>query len=108
CTGSVFVSGGQLLVPNQPLTIGGGDVGQLTVSGTGFVRAFDLDVCQTINSVGTFTLSGGTVEVLDQFLVGDNAGATGYVWITGGSLIMTNPIASNVGDDGRGLMVVSN
>jgi len=87
-TGAVWVTGGQLSVPNNFLEIGAnGLMGQMTVSnGTATARDFVVGYGNTAPSVGTLTVAGGTVQTLLGFTAGYSPSVTGTVWVTGGQL----------------------
>jgi hypothetical protein len=80
-TGSVFITGGQLTVTNQgvsvtgietgrlSLTIGGFGVGQMTLS-NGSLLAQSVIVGNCENSQGTLTIAGGTASVASTLTAG--------------------------------------
>src|SRR5205823_4129212 len=59
------------------------------------------------SGVGTLTMAGGTNNTDVGFDVGENAGSTGAVWVTGGLLMATND-NEIVGLSGVGQMTLSN
>ena len=105
-TGTVWVTGGQLIVTNDSTLVGGDGVGQMTVS-NGTVLLADLTVASNATARGTLTVAGGTNIVKGLLTIGDAPGATGTVWATGGQLTATNQITS-LGEEGVGQMTVSN
>lgn len=89
-TGSVFVSGGQLIVPSG-VTIGQQCSGEMTVTG-GTVRTGTIFIGDRANGNGTLTVAGsGFLESSGLLQIGAFGGSSGTVWVTGGSLIVTNP-----------------
>jgi T5SS/PEP-CTERM-associated repeat protein len=108
-TGTVWLTGGQLISTNLPsphFEIGSGGVGQMTVS-NGTWRSAQVFVGTQSGSQGTLTIAGGTNTLEDMLVGGFFSGGTGTVWMTGGQLNCTN-FASIVGYDGVGRMIVSN
>jgi len=102
-TGSVWISGGQLLMP-VTMRVASDGIGQMTVS-NGLVRVGGIAVSQS--RAGTLTIAGGTVEVTGTVPVGNFVNSTGTVWLIGGQLTMTNHDLY-VGYSGAGTLVVSN
>jgi len=89
-TGTVNVTGGQLIVTNAPITIGNLGVGSMTVS-NGAVSTTGVDIGAGTNSQGTLTLQvGSTMTVSSNLTAGSASGATGTVNVTGGQLVVTN------------------
>ncbi len=119
-TGSVFITGGQLTVTNQgvsvtgfetgqlSLTIAGFGVGQMTLS-NGSLLAQSVIVGNCESSQGTLTIAGGTASVASTLTAGVStpitniccggvphsltvvvSNATGVIDVTGGSLTVTN------------------
>ena len=61
------------------------------------------------SGAGTLTLPAGTMSVASNLVLGTSVGATGTLWLTGGSLSLTNPSSTTiVGNRGDGNVVVSN
>jgi hypothetical protein len=88
-TGAVWITGGQLSVPNNYTIIGNSGAGRLTIS-NGTMTAVTLIVGNGSNP-GTLTVAGGTMTLLSGLTVGDCGGSmTGIVMITGGNLFVTN------------------
>ena len=112
-TGTVAVTGGQLIATNAPITIGSLGVGSMTVS-NGTVATTGVDLGAGTNSQGTLTLQdGSTVTVSSNLTAGSASGAAGTVSVTGGQLVVTNGTVG-VGNNGAltngsgvGLMTVS-
>lgn len=105
-TGSVWLTSGALVISNEALVVGNSSVGQMTVS-NGFVFSREQYVGGFTGAQGTLTIAGGT-NILSSFLkVGETAGVTGTVWVTGGQLVVTNG-NSLIGNSGVGQMTVSN
>jgi uncharacterized repeat protein (TIGR03803 family) len=113
-TGTVNVTGGQLIATNAPITIGNLGVGSMTVS-SGTVSTTGIDIGAGTNSQGTLTLEeGSTVVISSNLTAGSASGATGTISVTGGQLVATNGVIG-VGNDGTaangfgvGTMTVSN
>src|SRR5262249_54991830 len=107
--GRVWLNGGSAV----NLTNSGGSVflgtrgrGQMTVSNS----AVNTDVMIVGNvgpGVGTLTMASGTITGPNGFDVGESSGATGVVWITGGTLVATNA-DQIIGLSGVGQMSLSN
>ncbi len=98
-TGTVNVTGGQLIVTNAPITIGSLGVGSMTVS-NGTVSTTGVDIGAGTNSQGTLTLQdGSTMTVSSNLTAGSAAGATGTVSVSGGQLVVSNGTLG-VGNDG--------
>ena len=92
-TGLVNVAGGQLLVGSYTLFVGRGGNGQLTVSNGVVQAARVLVAADTTNSVGSsglLSLSGGTLLVTTNLLVGSASYSSGQMDIEGGSVVVTN------------------
>ena len=106
-TGSVFITGGQLTVTNQgvsvgsfrtgqlPLTIGGFGVGQMTLS-NGSLLAQSVIVGNCENSQGTLTIAGGTVSVASALTAGVSTFITNnYGGYTGEDIERLTIVVSN-------------
>lgn len=106
-TGIVQVTGGTLLATNgaaNGITVGSVGSGEMTVSG-GTVLTRGLNVGGNASSAGVGTLAvSGTghlqVTVPNGFGVGRLAGSTGYVSVSGGTLLATNSGYSIMGWNG--------
>ncbi len=106
-TGSVWMSGTQLSVPNGATVVGNTfGTGQLTVS-NGTVLTSETAVGANFRGQGTLTLTAGAITSSSNLLVGSDLFATGTVWITGGQLTVTNGL-SEIGDGGVGRLIISN
>ncbi|HUJ70996.1 MAG TPA: Amuc_1099 family pilus-like system protein [Verrucomicrobiae bacterium] len=116
--GSVWLTGGQLLVSNfnDVTIIGDGDfsAGQMTVS-NGFWLTAAVQIGLFAESQGTLTIAGGTNIISappngtgTPFMHVGREGGNGILWLTGGLLVFTNG-TTTVGDQGGfGEIVVSN
>src|SRR5260221_14017670 len=71
----------------------------------GVVGCDDIYVGDDFN--GSLLMVGGTMSVLSLLHVGEFAGSTGVVWMTGGDLLATN-LTTFIGNDGVGQMTISN
>jgi hypothetical protein len=102
-SGTLLVNGGQLVMTNQTLFIGGGGTGQVTVAG-GTVMASAVNV----GNQGTLTVAGGalTVSASPALMVAETTSETGTVWLTGGQTALTGTLWLGYG--GAGQMTVSN
>lgn len=108
-TGTVWMSGGELIVTNTGVAIALGDSGvaQMTIS-NGFCQTPALYVAYASSAQGTLSLAGGTLMVGQQgMILGNGPGNTGSVWMTQGRLITTNAL-TEVGAAGVGSLTMSN
>ena len=105
-TGVVWVTGGRLVVTNALMAIGNGASGQMTIS-NGTYLALAVNVGDSLGSVGTLTVAGGTNVLSNVFVVGNGTGSKGAVWVTGGLLVATNNLIE-IGNFGVGQMTISN
>jgi hypothetical protein len=104
--GNIWVNAGTFMVTNKITELGYVAQGSLTVSnGTTDIGA--LEIAENPGSAGTLTLAGGTNALDGYILVGNSLGATGTVWMTGGSMLATGSV-TRVGNAGPGQMIVSN
>jgi hypothetical protein len=94
-TGTVWVTGGQLVVTNDVTYVGNSGVGQLTIS-NGTVLANIVHVGNAAGSQGTLTIAGGSLLVTDdahnamtEVRYGTLTLTTGGVFVTD-SLLITN------------------
>jgi len=102
-TGTVWMTGGQLAVTNDRVSLGDVGDGRMIVS-NGTLVANKLVV--GFGTRGTFTAAGGSNN-LSTLTVGALAGGTGAVWITGGQTgSATAP--TFIGSNGVGQVTVSN
>ena len=108
-TGTVVFSGNLLLATNSTTTVCLRGTGQMVVSNAGSFYGNNLVVASTNGAQGTFSTVGlASFSQLNGFLsVGDQAGATGTVFVGGGQLVVTNS-SLTVGNAGVGQMIVSN
>jgi hypothetical protein len=105
-TGSVWLTGGQLTVPNNTTDVGSGGAGQMTVS-NGTWRAGGINVGNFAGSQGTLTLAGGT-NFSSGMSIGLHVGATGAVWMTGLSQFNLTNGGIDIGGAGVAQLTVSN
>jgi hypothetical protein len=116
-TGTVWMTGGQLVASNGFSTIGFSGSGQMAVS-NGTVLGAAIFVGLDTGARGTLTMAGGIINSglggsSDPALtVGRNASSTGTVWITGGQLVATNVVGGGslviIGQSGVGRLTLSN
>ena len=95
-TGTIWMTGGRLVVTNATTFIGVSGLGQMTVS-NGHWLAATVNVGANAGSQGTLTINGGTNAIVGPLTIGNGTGA---VWITGGTLVITNDpenVTSGVG-----------
>jgi hypothetical protein len=85
-TGTIWMTGGRLVVTNATTFIGVSGLGQMTVSNGNWLAA-NVNVGANAGSRGTLTVNGGTNAIVGPLTVGNGTGA---VWITGGTLAITN------------------
>jgi hypothetical protein len=92
-TGLVTVASGELVTTSNKVFVARGGVGELDVSG-GLVEAASLlvaaDTTNSVGATGTMSVTGGSVMLSSNLLVGSSLLSTGQVFISGGSLIVTN------------------
>jgi T5SS/PEP-CTERM-associated repeat protein len=110
CTGSVVMTGGQLVVANNltnVMRIGDDGFGLMTVSNASMLVG-DVSVARHDGAEGKLVLlPGGSFGGSDDVSIGRFSGATGLVLIAGGQMVITNhPIW--VGREGVGQLIVSN
>jgi hypothetical protein len=116
----MIASGAQLLVTNSSLQVGGYTAIGFSGSGRaalskGALQAGDdralangVFVGLASGSQGTLSISGGIYIGLGHLCLGQEAGSTGVVWVTGGQLVTSNNYLTTVGGDGVGQFVISN
>ncbi len=104
-TGTVSVSGGQLVATNTQAHIGFFGNGTLNQS-AGMVLLKNPTVGENSGSQGTLNLSGGTNLNVSSLIVGYSGGATGTILVAGGQLVVTNSFAY-IGLYGKGTMTQS-
>lgn len=92
-TGVVSVAGGQLLNDGQKIYVGRGGWGQLDLK-SGLVQGgFLLVAADTTNSVGAagiLTITNGTLGLSSNLVVGSSGYSTGQVYVSGGTVSVTN------------------
>jgi fibronectin-binding autotransporter adhesin len=92
-TGLVTIAGGHVSADGQQIYVGRGGQGQMNLSG-GTVQADELLVAaDTTNSVGgsgVLNIANGNLLIASSLLVGSVTFSTGQVFITGGTIIVTN------------------
>src|SRR5882724_7845152 len=109
-TGTVWMTGGQLTVPNQSTALGDPGFGQMTVS-NGTWAASIVSVRQ-----GALTITGGSHKLWELAIASGASTLTASVWLVGGSLAITNTTTAFsgstndtlVGLNGFGQMTISN
>ncbi|HVM61053.1 MAG TPA: thrombospondin type 3 repeat-containing protein [Verrucomicrobiae bacterium] len=112
-SGSITLTGGQLLLTNgppgifasPPSSIGINGVSQLTVSSGQFQSmSGTMFVGSGQGSSGNLAINGGSVLLAPfcPLVVGMETGAVGHVSVTSGSLVVTNAFSTLVGCDGSG------
>jgi T5SS/PEP-CTERM-associated repeat protein len=97
--GTVLISGGQLLCESQKVFVGQGGDGQLGISSGSLTAGAVLVAGDSTNSIGAsgnVALSGGSIILNSNFVVGSAAYSTGQVAIAGGELVVTNAGGSGV------------
>ncbi len=110
-TGTVWLTGGQLIVSNSFIAVGVGGVGRMTVS-NGTLMADSIIVSTNGTARGVFSVVGGNVVIGGQavtngFRIGDTAGTTGSVQVSDAQLVVTNT-TTIIGRLGIAAMSVSN
>jgi hypothetical protein len=107
CT--VWMTGGTLLAPGG-CSIGLSSTGNMTVSNgtwrTGFAIVGDDPTEDELPGTGAVTVVGGTV-LFSSLHMGFVTNSLGSIWVTGGSLTVTNA-KTYVGETGNGYLAVSN
>jgi T5SS/PEP-CTERM-associated repeat protein len=113
-TGTLWMTGGQLVVTNAITSIGESGVGQMTLS-NGIWLANGVVVGRNAGSQGTLTIAGGTNTVINGGVsVGLGSNAVGAVWIVGNQArlaTVTTNVSSSIslgGNDGTGQLSISN
>jgi len=103
-TGTVFMTGGQLLTGGNPTYIGFDGVGRMTVT-NGIWQAQIVYLGHNAGSSGSLTL-GGVVSQSQALVVGEYG--NGSVLMTGGQLVIPEGWYTLVGYYGTGQMTISN
>jgi len=101
--GSYAISAGTLNVTGE-LTVGNNadSPGTLTISGTGVVNAFWVQVGQASGSQGTVDISAGALNLDDALDVGNGAGSSGELTLSGTGAVTGEEVV--VGYAGTGLL----
>ena len=103
-TGTLWMTGGQLIITNSVIEVSESGCGQITISnGTCLIGGINLG--DSGNAHGTLTIAGGTMTILADLNAG--FGGTQTLWLTGGQLNVTNGLTS-IGYFDTGRMIVSN
>jgi len=87
-TGTVWLTGGQLITSNESTAIGDPGIGRMTVS-NGTWTASILSLRQ-----GTLTIAGGTTKLFNLGVASGGVGLTATVWMVGGNVATTNPASA--------------
>jgi hypothetical protein len=108
-TGTVFVSGGQLIANAGSLSIGNqAGIGQMTIT-NGSASVAQLTVAIGNGSQGALTLMNSSVTVSNYINIGAGIGATGALWLVDSQLQLTAATNSlGVPQQGVGQMTLSN
>jgi hypothetical protein len=105
-TGTLWMTGGSLVLTNDIIDLGISGVAQMTVS-NGTLLASEIALGISAGSWGGLTLAGGTNTFVAPMLLGLGLNATGVVWVTGGQLVIGNG-TNYIGRFSTGQMTVSN
>jgi len=105
-TGTVVVSGGQLIATNATTYVGDHGIGQITVS-NGLAILEETLIGYFGSSRGSLTVAGGTNQILGALVIAVGFDNTGSVLLDGGELVATNDLTL-IGRHGVGQMTVSN
>src|SRR5439155_2133 len=112
--GSFSMLDGQAVFTNGYTVIGFYGSGQVSLSKGTLLAGDDSSlpngvfVGLTSGSQGALSIGGGICLAPVHLCLGDDAGATGVVWVTGGQLILTGDYLTTVAGDGAGQLVISN
>ncbi|HUJ08456.1 MAG TPA: hypothetical protein VL171_00375 [Verrucomicrobiae bacterium] len=110
-TGIVQITGGQLVVTNDPTSVGSGSGliidGSATVSNGSSITVSSVTTIVGNAGSGSLTVFGGSMFV-GNLSVGNLAGSSGTIWITGGLLSISPAFISYLGIDGSGQIILSN
>lgn len=106
-TGTVWVTGGELIATNGNINVGREGVGRLILD-SGTISAVNIVVATNLIARGTLTLGGGTINVVSNVFIGANAQLTGCGTINGSvnnagiivadcptPLVFTGPVVNN-------------
>jgi hypothetical protein len=109
-TGSVWQTGGQIILTNTTLSIGGlfgSAVGTVTGS-NGTLLASNVFVAAISSGRGTFNIAGSTNHVYANLILGDESCiGTGIVNMTSGQLFVTNAAGNATLDVRSGTLAIS-
>jgi hypothetical protein len=109
-TGTLWQTGGQIILTNTTLSIGGlfgPAVGTVTGS-NGTLFASNVLVAASSSGRGTFTVAGSTNHVYANLILGDDSCiGTGIVNVTGGRLFVTNAAGNATLDVRSGTLSIS-
>ncbi len=96
-TGTVFVTGGQLIANDQKIYVGREGSGQMTIS-NGSVQAASLLIAANLTNspTGSFTMHGGSLNLSSNLFVGSTGFSTGQMVFTGGTITITNSAATAI------------
>jgi T5SS/PEP-CTERM-associated repeat protein len=104
-TGTVLVSGGELVATNGWVRIGNAGIGQMTVTG-GALRTVSIVLGLNAGAAGTLTVDGGAVTNAGSITVGSILNASGTLWLKNGQFLGGSTLL--VGVTGNGQVTVSN
>jgi T5SS/PEP-CTERM-associated repeat protein len=106
-TGTVWITGGQLVATNGTTYVSNLGSGQMTCSNS-LVNLATLTVYAGGSHVGTLTVSGGSLFAREFVVAHAGIGCTGAVWICDGASVTATNDPSIVGESGIGTMTISN
>src|ERR1035437_9968836 len=109
--GTLTALGGQLVLTNS-IANGQFNVGD-SATGRGILIVSNADVrAHTYRfgnfGIGTLTFNGGTLSAISNLIVGVNASATGFVFVNGGTMVVTNSKHDAAIDVRHGSFILSN
>ena len=112
-TGTVWLTGGQLILTNGPTRLGARSgptvdgFGRMTVS-NGIWRARDITIAGDAGSQGTLTIAGGSSSIYSNLTIGNSdCGPSGTMFVKGGSMFVTNAAHNAVLDVRDGELLLS-
>ena len=109
-TGILEIAGGQLTLAGQKLYIARGGNGQLNLSSGSLQGASVLVNADTTNSIGgtgTLTMTGGSLLLASNLLVGSAGFSPGQAALAGGTTIVTNAAGSGFITVANGTLTLS-
>ena len=107
-TGLVTLAGGTLLVTNVSASIGSFGSGQILVS-NGLFKTRALTVGRTSGALGILSGTAHSTNNIGLLLiVGSNAGSTGHIWITDGSLLTNTTGGATIAQSGTATLDTTN